>query len=52
MSKWAVSYEGWLVVEADSEKEADSIAMSVLGSCRIPNDGVEGEWLLVEMEGE
>lgn len=50
MAKWMVNYDGWLVVEADNEQQADTMAMSELNSARLPCDGVTGEWYTLNAE--
>jgi hypothetical protein len=47
MSKtYAVSYEGWVLVQAASEDDAYEKANAILSKSNIINDGDEGEWSL------
>lgn len=52
MTKWNVNYDGWLVVEAENEFEADMKAAKILSESRITNDGVTGEWYVLNAEKE
>lgn len=52
MAKWLVNYDGWLVVEADTEQQADVVATKILSNCAIPNDGAVGEWYTLNAERE
>ena len=52
MAKWTVNYDGWLIVEADTEQQADTIAMTMLSGSKLPCDGVEGEWYTLNAEEE
>jgi len=46
MPKWDVNYDGWLVIEADTEKQAYEIANQMMSGYGIVNDGENGEWYL------
>jgi len=51
--KWDVNYDGWFVVEADTKEKAYEMANHVLSGSRLINDGVKGEWYLLNaMEEE
>jgi hypothetical protein len=52
MTKYAVSYEGWLIVEADNEETAMSAANLMLSRADLTNDGEYGEWMLAGVEEE
>ncbi len=53
MSKtYAVSYEGWLIINASDEDEAGNIACEMLGKSNITNDGATGEWSIADIEEE
>lgn len=51
-SKYAVNYEGWLIVTASNEEQAAEKANKILSESDIINDGDEGEWNLSEIEKE
>ena len=46
MPKWDVNYDGWLVIEADTEKQAYETANQMMSGYGIVNDGENGEWYL------
>lgn len=50
--RYAVNYEGWLIVTAKSEEEAYSKANFTLSNSSIINDGDEGEWELTDATEE
>lgn len=52
MARWTVNYDGWMIVEAETETLADMIAMKELSSARLPCDGVTGEWYTLNAERE
>lgn len=52
MPKWDINYDGWLVVEADTEKQACEIANEMLSKSGIVNDGDNGEWYLLSADME
>jgi hypothetical protein len=53
MSKtYAVSYEGWMLVQAASEDHAYEKANAILSKSNIINDGDEGEWELTGVSDE
>jgi hypothetical protein len=43
---YAVSYEGWLIIDADTEAEAQGLANKMLSDSGITNDGSSGQWEL------
>lgn len=49
---YAVSYEGWLVIEAEDESSALTKAHEILSNSEITNDGELGEWELADVEEE
>ncbi len=49
---YAVSYEGWLIIEAETATEAGNIANQILSDSGIINNGATGEWMLAEIEEE
>ena len=52
MTEYAVSYEGWYVVEANDEDHALELANKMLSDSAIANDGESGEWTLAGVEEE
>jgi hypothetical protein len=52
MKRYAVSYEGWLIIEADDEDTAASAANLLLSRSDLINDGEYGEWLLADITEE
>jgi hypothetical protein len=53
MSKtFAVGYDGWLIIQAKDEDEAGDIACEMLGKSGITNDGIKGEWSIVDIDEE
>jgi hypothetical protein len=52
MKRYAVSYEGWLIIEADDEGTAASAANLMLSRANLINDGEYGEWLLADITEE
>lgn len=52
MKRYAVSYEGWLIIEADDEDTAASAANLMLSRADLINDGEYGEWLLADITEE
>jgi hypothetical protein len=53
MSKtYAVSYEGWMLVQAASEDHAYEKANAMLSKSNLINDGDEGEWELTGVNDE
>jgi hypothetical protein len=52
MKKYAVSYEGWVIVNASSEEQAYEKANFILNNSSIINDGDEGEWELTDATEE
>ena len=52
MKKYAVSYEGWIIIEADDEDTAASAANLMLSRTDLINDGEYGEWLLADITEE
>ena len=52
MTEYAVSYEGWYVVEANDEDHALELANKMLSDSAIANDGESGEWTLAGVEAE
>ena len=52
MADYSVSYEGWLVVDANNEDHALELANKMLSDSAVVNDGESGEWLLAGVEEE
>ena len=52
MTRYAVSYEGWLIIEADDEDTAVSAANLMLSRADLINDGEYGEWELTDVSDE
>lgn len=52
MASYAVSYEGWYVVEAEDEDQALDFANKMLSNSAVVNDGEVGEWTLAGVEEE
>lgn len=50
--RYAVSYEGWLIIHATDEDEAGDLACQMLGKSRITNDGDTGEWSIADISEE
>jgi hypothetical protein len=50
--QYAVSYEGWLIINAKDEDEAGDIACQMLGDSGIINDGITGEWSIASIDEE
>jgi hypothetical protein len=50
--RYAVSYEGWLIIHAKDEQAAATEANEILGSSNLINNGESGEWLLADIEEE
>lgn len=50
--RYAVSYEGWLIIHATNEDEAGDLACQMLGKSRITNDGITGEWSIADISEE
>ena len=50
MAEYLVSYEGWVIVEAEDEKQASYDVGTVLADSGIANDGIVGEWLITDVE--
>lgn len=49
MRTYAVNYEGWLIIEASNETEAEAKANEMLSEAGLINDGQEGEWMLADV---
>jgi hypothetical protein len=52
MKRYAVSYEGWLIIEANDEDTAASAATLMLSRTDLINDGEYGEWMLADITEE
>lgn len=50
MKRWAVSYEGWVIVEAETQDEALDETNKLLEEWNVLNDGELGEWYLGDVD--
>lgn len=48
--KYAVGYEGWVIVEAPNEDAAMTEVCNLLEEWNVLNDGELGEWLIADIE--
>ena len=50
MKKYAVGYEGWVIVEAKNDDAAMKEVCELLEEWHVLNDGELGEWLITDVE--
>lgn len=50
MDKIVVSFDGWIIVDANDAEEAYAKANAYLSKSRLYNDGEKGEWYLGEAQ--
>ena len=51
MKVYEIGYDGFMVIEASNQSEAEKKANALLSKSGLPNDGSEGEWYLTSVEG-
>jgi hypothetical protein len=50
MTLYQIDYDGFIVIDAKSIKEAEEKANKMLSQSNLPNDGTIGEWYLTDSE--
>lgn len=50
MKVYEIGYDGFMVIEAKNQSEAEKQANALLSKSGLPNDGSEGEWYLTSVE--
>ena len=50
MARYTVGYDGWAIVEAETENEAHQKVATILAKGVVPNDGAVGEWYITEID--
>jgi hypothetical protein len=50
MRAYEIDYDGFMVIEASNQSEAEKQANALLSKSGLPNDGSEGKWYLTSVE--